>query len=921
MGPTTEPSVAMKLFGFLRKPDWEHKDAAVRLRAVQEGGAQDLGEVLAELAQRDPDAEVRRAALKRVDDPAVLARRMRGDPDPRVASVARERLVARLCAEDLPHEQRRAVLLDLPDPEVLADVAVRSPDAALRRAALEHISRPGLLYERCLNDPDPDTRAWLLSRIDAPEALERIAAAARRRDKALSRAARERMEQLQLASGDPAALQRRALELCERAGRLARELPEDREARLAELQDAWRSVAERVSPELQRRTGGALDMAAAAIAASRAPAAAAVLPEAVEDSGPAPGDLPATDPQPSDAPPDPRRVESPVADAADTTAEPAQADVAAAAAGEPSAPAADTRADAAEAERARQAEALSALEQALAADSVAEARSAHALLDVAKLPAGQRRRLARAEQRLRKLEEWQRWAGHDVRRRLCDEVEALHGSGLHPDALATRLKELQAEWSRLDALEGPAAPPAESGIARRFRALCHRAIRPARGYFEKRREVRAQHADQIEALLAEAAAAIDAGARGPALAAVRRQVTAALRDLDSVAPEKRGTQGRALRALLQRLDQAAQQSREEAELDKRRLLARLRRDLGQADTASALAIAREAQAEWKRLARTERGAEDALWNELRALVDPLFEKAQAREQEQRQQQADAQAAAEAVLQELEALASADEARLAHAEAHLDALQARWRALRTAEDPPASGRSGEARGGRDGARGDGRAGRSPGAAAGRNGRGADGRGARGGRDGRGDGRGDARGRRGERADPLEGRFGAAVARVQAARERLAAARERQAMDQVCVAAELLDRMSATADPEARGALNAEFVALELPADARAALQARLAGGDGAPSGDPEALVVRAELVAGLESPPEAAALRRQEQMQRLAARLEGAEQRPPNVQVRELLVALAAHPAVAPGRRAGLQERMLRAWRSLTDQAR
>ena len=47
------------------------------------------------------------------------------------------------------------------------------------------------------------------------------------------------------------------------------------------------------------------------------------------------------------------------------------------------------------------------------------------------------------------LERWQRWSGNKVRGRLCDEAEALHGSGLHPDALATRVKELQAEWARI----------------------------------------------------------------------------------------------------------------------------------------------------------------------------------------------------------------------------------------------------------------------------------------------------------------------------------------------------------------------------------------------------------------------------------------------------------------------------------------
>ena len=888
----------MKLFGFLHKPAWEHKDAAVRLRAVQEAMEPGLAAVLPELAQRDPDAEVRRAALKRVDDPVVLARRMRGDPDPRVAAVARERLVARLCAGDLPYEQARAVLLDLPDPEVLAEVAAHAVDPALRRAALEHIARPGLLFECCLNDPDPEIRHWLLERIDTPEALERLSAAARRRDKALSRAARERMESLQLASGDPAVLERRALELCERAGRLARELPADREDQLAALRQAWGRIAGQVPAALQTRTEGALSMAAAAITASRAPFAPQA--DAPQADAPAPtaggaGEPAADGAAEPDAPTShgagaggaappqpPAQVEPPIP--AEPAAPPSMAPDQAF-----TAPQAARTTSADSSARERAAQDLSALEHALSEDNVADARAARERLQQDALDATRRRRLLRAEERLRKLEQWQRWASHEVRRRLCEQVEALHGSGLHPDALATRLKELQAEWARLDALEGEGAPPADSGIARRFRALCHRAIRPARGYFEKRRAVRAQHAGQLDALIAETGAALESGAGAAALASLRRQVTEGLRALDAVAPEKRGEQGRALRGLLQRLDQAAGEAREQAALEKRRLLARLRRDLGSADAEAALALARQAQADWKRLARAGRETDDALWAELRALVDPLFEGAQAREQERRQQDAEAMAAADAVLQELAALADADAQRLVHADAHLESLHARWRALQPPAEPaPATG-SRDAREGR---------GRS------------DPRSRQGGERGR------ERSRPPRRPQhPLEDRYGALVARVQAARARVAAERAREELDAIAAAGALLDRASAGDD-----ALRGELERLALAGDARELLERRRhvleQGAAGSADLDAaEVLAVRAELVAGLPSPAGSEALRRREQMQRLAARLEGAEQRPPRTQLRALLLELSAMEV--PGNRRGeLAARILRAWDSL-----
>jgi hypothetical protein len=251
---------------------------------------------------------------------------------------------------------------------------------------------------------------------------------------------------------------------------------------------------------------------------------------------------------------------------------------------------------------------------------------------------------------------------------------------------------------------------------------------------------------------------------------------------------------------------------------------------------------------------------------------------------------EADTAAREVLQEMHALASADAARLAHAEAHLEALQARWRALEPVEEARVAPQ-----------RGDG------------------GRGQRG-------GRGPERARAGERerraprrGHPLEAEFSAALAAVQAARQRAAAQREGEAIQAICRAGELLDRLEAGPDDAVRAELRAAFEALELPPDARAALQSRLASA-AVVAGDPaadtaEALAVRAELVAGLDSPPGAAAIRRREQMHRLAARLEGSEQRAPREEIRGLLIALQAEPGL-DGRRAALQQRIVRAWESV-----
>jgi hypothetical protein len=527
-----------------------------------------------------------------------------------------------------------------------------------------------------------------------------------------------------------------------------------------------------------------------------------------------------------------------------------------------------------EARRAAQAEAWRGAAQTYAAaldaghpGPAGEARERCAPL--AGSPAAQRE-LAALDGRLAELERWQRWAGSKARQRLCDEVAALAGSGLHPDALATRLRELQDEWTRLDAIDGDAAPGAEHGLTKRFRALCARAIAPARPYFAKRDSLRRERAESIDELLARSAEL----PAGNALRDLRRDIAGALRALDEVPPAQRGEYGRRLRERLQAIDSAQSGEREAAVLNKRRLLAHLKRDLGAAAPESRIGLAKAAQAEWKALPRAGREAEDALWAELRELVDPLFAAEQARASERDTQQAEQRAAAQAILDELAALASADSERLLHAPAHLEQLSARWRALPLDEPAPAPRRPG--------------------------------------RDGR-DGRDRPPARRG--THPWQPRFDRALGEVEAAIERVRQQRAEAAIEALLQAGALLDALDA-ADSGSAPALRERIADLPLAAEDRAALQARLEGKASAvlDADSAERVVVQAELLAGVDSLAHSAELRRALQMQRLARRLEGESEAPAIEALPGLLRQLQAQPLSVPAQRDVLLQRWQAAWR-------
>lgn len=913
----------MKLFRLLRKPDWESTDATLRLRAVQSSQDPALLQRLSEFAQRDPAPAVRRAALLRLDDPALLARRLRGEHAAEVIEAARHRL-AQIIADASRDEAERVALLDQAnDAELVAHAALHAPEPSLRLAALARTSRAGFLVERCVGDPAHAVRMALLDRFDEPETLDRIADLARRSDKQLSRTARERAASLRLAAGDPASIRAHALALCEQLDQLARQLPDDRDTRLSALRDALQPLRASLDEALQRRVDGYLALAEAAIAgASAAPvtaAAAADTPATDAADAPATAMVPAEPAAPAVEALDPA-IEARLADAAarlDTrdpealaatlrTLQRSRADwTALPGANATSTARFDTLLADAKARLARLRDAAS--QQAAGAfakqlDAVAQATRAGRARDTAealvaldalgRAPQPLRERMAEVRAAADELLRWQRWSNNRARSRLCDALEALPAAGLHPDALSTRIRELQAEWAAIDALEPPRTARAEataqpSGLERRFRGLCQRALAPARPYFEKRDALRDAREGELVTLLAAVDAALDGEPPRDVLQQQRNRLVEALNALSGLTPPVRKRLSAALRERLDRIDALRARAAESAALAKRRVIARLRRDLGSADPAQALALARDAQAEWKTLGRAGKAEDDALWNELRALVDPLYAKAREADDAQRAAETAQQREADAVLAELQALTDDAGDALLHADARIAQLQARWRAAQPARasepERPARGR-------------DGRDGRGP-------------------RDVH-DARGAARPARRPESRHDDRRFDAALERVRAAQAQARAERAREELARIARAAQLCDAIeTGTHTPD-----TADWTPDGLPTDVRSVLQARIERARAGTRGDAaaalaaaERLVVEAEWLAGCESPAEAAALRRQVQLDALAQRMAGASA---SADARSLLLRWIALSDVPAEARARLQPRFDAALRGL-----
>jgi len=711
----------MKLLRLLLKPKWQHKDPAVRRDAVASADDAELHAALPDIARGDADAGVRLAALRRLDDYELWRERSTGDPDPALRRTAREIYIARLAGDgtDAPPLARRIAELDTLDADEIERIATTASDEFLRGTAQLRVTRPSLLVDRAANDPSPALRQAALARIDDVDALARIAERTRKTDKLISRLARTRLEAARIAAGDMATIEARARQLCGRAEALLAVARSERGEALAALASGWKDIAERAPVllrdrflatftflesdteetarqrerlreerrELERLLGDATRLPAdvieshiagadrllADIAADLAErqaveellgrlmrelaarAAMAIAPIAIMETA-------------AEGPTEEAPAGETVADLAPTLQPAAQTDAMLARARF------DAEVAGLEAAKQRDRLRLTALRERLDADvaeleacieagDLAAASGVHARIEtaLAELPelARHGRRLQQAQKRFAELRRWQHWSNSERRKQLCAEIEALPGLGLHPDAVAHRIKEARAEWERLDRQEG-ITPNAEGasraqGLARRFQALCAQALKPAKGYFSKRDELRKSQAEEIEQVLAAAEAAGNGEDEPGAWLAQRRTLADALRRLDGVEPRQRKLLAQRLKAALGRLDARIDAQAEDVASAKRRLIARAESAAKMDDVSAAARELQALQTQWKAAGKGRRRTDEELWKAFRAICDEVFGRLDGARQERQRRESQVRRDVEALLAELAAL--------------------------------------------------------------------------------------------------------------------------------------------------------------------------------------------------------------------------------------------------------------------------
>ncbi len=706
----------MNLKSRLFKKPWQHKDPEVRSRAVRESDDPELKAQLAELAQHDEAPDVRLAALKRINTEAFwLDARLR-ESDASILAAADDFL-----AREVPRSTNSEMLSErlewfahIETADLVRKMAQSATDVALRRAALERISAQGFLGDCYAGEKDESLAAEILARIDQKSTLERLSRELRKTRKKRAQAATERLNALQVASGEAEADQTAAETLVLRMEALSRGEYEsgNRADHLAEIEREWSTLD--AAPEgLQRRFEGASNIVRSSL---NRPAR--------NETGQSAGDQAAE--QADQAP------HSGLQEAAEhirETIRQARKDIKPAELLATWDRAWNQIRQVSEADQALKEDILPLLRELQVQveqqssektdsgkqqsddtkpavdfdallDQTAEAlesgdiANSHGLIrrirsELGKLPHKARPgkvsgRLQRMEGRLKEMRDYQHWSHNKHRDDLIEQVEKLPDSGQHPDAISAALKEARNEWQRLEKLEvlpGDrkrfAAPP---GQWRRFQNACKNAFDSARPFFEKRQQVQEETLEQLEQFIEKGMAL--AGEDNPdskLLQQYMRKSRQAIRRMDDLPPKARGRSAARLRELMDALSSRLDQAFEQIELTKRRLITEAKALAHEKDLKTAIDKAKALQAQWQKAGSGRRKLEQKLWEEFREPIDPLFQKLKGERAEQKEADRERIAELEALCKQAEELAALPDDQLQAAEGRMSGLAGDWNA--------------------------------------------------------------------------------------------------------------------------------------------------------------------------------------------------------------------------------------------------
>ena len=238
------------------KPKWQHRDAEVRKAAIEEI---DDPAILSELAKTDESPVVRRVAIHKISDLTILEQIARNDNDSGVREVAHQRfkhLLDGSKSQTIPLATRLTWIHRITDADLLEHLALQGQEFEVRLAAIEKVDTQSVLGDIAISDAISKVRLAAVDKITDAETLERVHKTTRSRDKRVGRIAKDKLDELHAANERVQAIHAEADTICTKLDTLVRQAAKTWSQKQAEaklLNDRWQTIVANVSEEERQR--------------------------------------------------------------------------------------------------------------------------------------------------------------------------------------------------------------------------------------------------------------------------------------------------------------------------------------------------------------------------------------------------------------------------------------------------------------------------------------------------------------------------------------------------------------------------------------------------------------------------------------------------------------------------------------------
>jgi hypothetical protein len=223
----------MSIINWFNKPKWKSKDENIRVLAVNSDESAELISQLVSISQTDESAKVRSAAVKRLDDYALIAKIANKDTDKSVKTAAYK--ILQDWFSKTTGDIQLEIIKTIEDLKTIEIVAANSSHKEVRQYCISKITKQGLLADLIASESDKDLRKQIAEKITKPATLKRVLKLLKNKDKDVVKEVHSRLENDDVQQ----IAYKKAIDLCEQMEKLIHNPSQASKVDVNTINKAW----------------------------------------------------------------------------------------------------------------------------------------------------------------------------------------------------------------------------------------------------------------------------------------------------------------------------------------------------------------------------------------------------------------------------------------------------------------------------------------------------------------------------------------------------------------------------------------------------------------------------------------------------------------------------------------------------------